>query len=275
MLDEPTTGLDPVNVQIVEDLLHERRRNGRTTILSTHHMNQVESLCDRVALINQGQLMVYGGVDEVRRRYSLPEVRVHARGPIPAVAAVAESPTRASGHLPAAALATARPRTKCWRRSSARARVSSGSSRCSPRWKTSSFASCGRDGHERLAEDQDRRDLRVPLDGEAAGLPDCHLRHAVVHGGLRRRASRSRRTSPRRAAGRPAVYGVVDQAGVLRLVGDLAGGDGSRVPEDDAPRARSGRPGGGARSGRHVARTSCSGRWRPKRRHAARSPRGS
>ena len=79
VLDEPTTGLDPVNVQIVEDLLHERRRNGRTTILSTHHMNQVESLCDRVALINQGQLMVYGGVDEVRRRYSLPEVRVHAR----------------------------------------------------------------------------------------------------------------------------------------------------------------------------------------------------
>ena len=88
-LDEPTTGLDPVNVQIVEDLLLERRRNGRTTILSTHHMNQVESLCDRVALINQGQLMVYGGVDEVRRRHSLPEIRVDARGPIPAIPAVA------------------------------------------------------------------------------------------------------------------------------------------------------------------------------------------
>ena len=88
VLDEPTTGLDPVNVQIVQDLLLERRRNGRTTILSTHHMNQVEELCDRVALINQGQLMVYGGVDEVRRRYSLPEIRVHARGPLPTVPAV-------------------------------------------------------------------------------------------------------------------------------------------------------------------------------------------
>jgi ABC-2 type transport system ATP-binding protein len=88
VLDEPTTGLDPVNVQIVQDLLLERRRNGRTTILSTHHMNQVEELCDRVALINQGQLMVYGGVDEVRRRYSLPEVRVHVQGPLPAIAAV-------------------------------------------------------------------------------------------------------------------------------------------------------------------------------------------
>ena len=89
VLDEPTTGLDPVNVQMVQDLLLERRRNGRTTILSTHHMSQVEALCDRVAMINQGQLMVYGGVDEVRRRHSLPEVRVHARGPLPQVAAVA------------------------------------------------------------------------------------------------------------------------------------------------------------------------------------------
>jgi ABC-2 type transport system ATP-binding protein len=85
VLDEPTTGLDPVNVRLVQDLLIDRRRRGRTTILSTHHMNQVEALCDRVALIHQGQLMVYGAVDEVRRRYSLPEVRIHARAPLPAV----------------------------------------------------------------------------------------------------------------------------------------------------------------------------------------------
>src|SRR6185295_1658909 len=97
VLDEPTTGLDPVNVRLVQDLLMERRRNGRTTILSTHHMNQVEALCDRVALIHRGQLMVYGAVDEVRRRYSLPEVRIHTSGPLPAVplaaAAVRESDT--------------------------------------------------------------------------------------------------------------------------------------------------------------------------------------
>jgi ABC-2 type transport system ATP-binding protein len=97
VLDEPTTGLDPVNVRLVQDLLVERRRNGRSTILSTHHMNQVEALCDRVALINKGQLMVYGAVDEVRRRYSLPEVRIQARGPLPQVsmadAVVQESDT--------------------------------------------------------------------------------------------------------------------------------------------------------------------------------------
>ena len=89
VLDEPTTGLDPVNVRLVQELLLERRRSGRTTILSTHHMNQVETLCDRVALINKGQLMVYGEVDEIRRRYSRPEIRVRSRRALPAVAGVA------------------------------------------------------------------------------------------------------------------------------------------------------------------------------------------
>jgi ABC-2 type transport system ATP-binding protein len=85
ILDEPTTGLDPVNVRLVQDLLIERRRSGRSTILSTHHMNQVEALCDRVAMIDRGRLVVYGTVAEVRRRYSLPEVRVHARGSLPQI----------------------------------------------------------------------------------------------------------------------------------------------------------------------------------------------
>ena len=89
VLDEPTTGLDPVNVRLVQALLQDRRRNGRTTILSTHQMNQVEALCDRVALINQGRLMVYGAVDEVRRRYSRPEILVRIRGDLPRIAATA------------------------------------------------------------------------------------------------------------------------------------------------------------------------------------------
>jgi ABC-2 type transport system ATP-binding protein len=114
VLDEPTTGLDPVNVRLVQDLLLERRSNGRTTILSTHHMNQVEALCDRVALIDHGALVVYGEVDEVRRRYSLPEVRVHATAPLPDVAMIShvaqEDPgvwrlMLADGNAPADALA--------------------------------------------------------------------------------------------------------------------------------------------------------------------------
>ena len=88
VLDEPTSGLDPVNVRLVDDLIRERRREGKTTILSTHQMNQVEDLCDRVALIHRGRLMVYGGVAEVRERHSLNEVSVRAPGPLPAVAGV-------------------------------------------------------------------------------------------------------------------------------------------------------------------------------------------
>ena len=114
VLDEPTTGLDPVNVQMVQELLLERRKNGRTTILSTHHMNQVEALCDRVALVNKGRLVVYGEVDEVRRQHSLPEVLVHAERPLPQVpgivSVVAEGDdawriTLADGMKPAEALA--------------------------------------------------------------------------------------------------------------------------------------------------------------------------
>ena len=97
VLDEPTTGLDPVNVRLVQDLLLERRSHGRTTILSTHHMNQVETLCDRVALIHKGRLMVYGEVGEVRRRYSLPEVLVHAHGPLPDVPQVAGTTSAGNG----------------------------------------------------------------------------------------------------------------------------------------------------------------------------------
>lgn len=88
VLDEPSSGLDPLNVRLVEELILERRRAGRTTILSTHQMNQVEELCDRVALIHKGQLMVYGEVNEVRRRYSLPEVRVRVAGDLPSLPGV-------------------------------------------------------------------------------------------------------------------------------------------------------------------------------------------
>jgi ABC-2 type transport system ATP-binding protein len=76
VLDEPFSGLDPVNVGLVTDLIQERRRGGRTTVLSTHMMHQVEALCDRVALIHRGHLVVYGQLDEIRRRYSPNEVIV-------------------------------------------------------------------------------------------------------------------------------------------------------------------------------------------------------
>ena len=76
ILDEPFSGLDPVNVALVKDLIDERRARGRTTVLSTHMMHQVEALCDRVALLHRGKVVVYGELAEIRRRYSPHEVRV-------------------------------------------------------------------------------------------------------------------------------------------------------------------------------------------------------
>lgn len=78
VLDEPFSGLDPVNVRLVQELINERKARRLATILSTHQMNLVEAMCDRIALINKGRLMVYGTVREVRSRYSRAEVIVEA-----------------------------------------------------------------------------------------------------------------------------------------------------------------------------------------------------
>jgi ABC-2 type transport system ATP-binding protein len=91
VLDEPFNGLDPVNLRLVQDLIKEREQFGLTTVLSTHQMNLVEALCDRVGLIHQGELMVYGEVSEVRQRFSRPEVRVQLDSPPPALDAVLET----------------------------------------------------------------------------------------------------------------------------------------------------------------------------------------
>jgi ABC-2 type transport system ATP-binding protein len=97
IMDEPTTGLDPVNVRLVQDLLIDRRRAGRTTMLSTHQMSHAEALCDRVALIHRGRLMVYGRVDDVRRQHSLQEVRVRVLGALPAIPQTARAAQRPDG----------------------------------------------------------------------------------------------------------------------------------------------------------------------------------
>jgi ABC-2 type transport system ATP-binding protein len=76
ILDEPFSGLDPVNVALVTGLIEERRAQGKTTVLSTHMMHQVEALCDRVALVHEGKLVVYGRLDDIRREHSPNEVLV-------------------------------------------------------------------------------------------------------------------------------------------------------------------------------------------------------
>lgn len=67
VLDEPFSGLDPINVEVVRKLIHDRSKANATIILSTHIMEQAEVLCDEIVLINKGEAVLKGPIDEVRK----------------------------------------------------------------------------------------------------------------------------------------------------------------------------------------------------------------
>jgi ABC-2 type transport system ATP-binding protein len=78
ILDEPFSGLDPVNALLLEDTLLELKRSGRTILFSTHRMDQVEKLCDSIALVHNGKIVLEGAMRAVKRRY--PRERVLVAG---------------------------------------------------------------------------------------------------------------------------------------------------------------------------------------------------
>ena len=69
ILDEPFSGFDPVNAEIIRQEILRLRDEGATIILSTHNTESVEELCDNIALINKARLVITGGVDDIRRKY--------------------------------------------------------------------------------------------------------------------------------------------------------------------------------------------------------------
>ena len=69
ILDEPFSGFDPVNADIIRKEILRLRDEGATIVLSTHNMESVEELCDEIALINKSRLVITGGVDDIRRKY--------------------------------------------------------------------------------------------------------------------------------------------------------------------------------------------------------------
>ena len=76
ILDEPFSGFDPVNAQLIREEILRLKDEGATIILSTHNMESVEELCDNIALINKSHLVITGGVDEIRRNYGNNNVEV-------------------------------------------------------------------------------------------------------------------------------------------------------------------------------------------------------
>ena len=76
ILDEPFSGFDPVNAQVIREEILRLKEEGATIILSTHNMESVEELCDNIALINKSKVVITGGVDEIRHKYGNNNVEV-------------------------------------------------------------------------------------------------------------------------------------------------------------------------------------------------------
>lgn len=80
ILDEPFTGLDPINAGLVKDIMLELRDQGSTIILSTHRMEQVEMMCDSICLINQGRSVLDGDLRAIKRSYGKNTLRIEYSG---------------------------------------------------------------------------------------------------------------------------------------------------------------------------------------------------
>ena len=80
IVDEPFSGLDPVNTRLVKDIILDEARAGKTVIMSTHQMFQVEALCTRIILINEGETVLYGTVNELRRQFAGNAVTIEGSG---------------------------------------------------------------------------------------------------------------------------------------------------------------------------------------------------
>ena len=94
ILDEPFAGLDPVNTELLKGMFADLRNQGKAVILSTHQMNQVEELCDRILMINNGHTVLYGDLSEIKTRYRGNSVLLDFKGELGEVPGITGKRTR-------------------------------------------------------------------------------------------------------------------------------------------------------------------------------------
>jgi ABC-2 type transport system ATP-binding protein len=82
IIDEPFSGLDPVNTRLIKELLYGLRDRGAAIIMSTHQMHQVEEMCGRILLMNHGRRVLYGSLDDVRRQFATNVIEVSLQGEV-------------------------------------------------------------------------------------------------------------------------------------------------------------------------------------------------
>jgi ABC-2 type transport system ATP-binding protein len=90
ILDEPFAGLDPVNTELLKNMFVDLRNQGKAVILSTHQMNQVEELCDRILMINNGRSVLYGNLNEIKARYRSHSVILNFEGELGQIPGITE-----------------------------------------------------------------------------------------------------------------------------------------------------------------------------------------
>jgi ABC-2 type transport system ATP-binding protein len=91
VIDEPFSGLDPVSTRLVKQILEEQRQTGKSILMSTHQMYQVEALCDRIVLIDEGRTVLYGPVSEIKRNFAGNAVTIEGQGDFTSIPGVLET----------------------------------------------------------------------------------------------------------------------------------------------------------------------------------------
>lgn len=82
ILDEPFSGFDPINGQILQDLISRLHDNGQTIILSSHNMPAIEQMCTHIALINKGNLLLHGDLSDIKEQYKSDGILLTTRNPL-------------------------------------------------------------------------------------------------------------------------------------------------------------------------------------------------
>ena len=90
ILDEAFSGLDPVNTELLKSMVIDLRNQGKAVIMSTHQMNQVEELCDRILMVNDGRAVLYGNLTEIKSKYRSHSVILDYQGELGQVQGVTE-----------------------------------------------------------------------------------------------------------------------------------------------------------------------------------------
>lgn len=85
ILDEPFSGLDPINTNLIKEEISQLKENGSTIIFSTHRMEQVEEICEDIALINKGSIILEGNIQEVKERFKKNLFQIRFEGSMPAI----------------------------------------------------------------------------------------------------------------------------------------------------------------------------------------------